>query len=180
MGRRRMYHKVGGRDLGGKMERGEGHDLVLGGEKGISSEGQEKEWKQATSGRMRLGGCCRMYQRCGKWEILRTQRADPRWNALQWREGTYWTHLQQKDKASSEGWGCYPTAKVLTHNSVWKKWRDGNGEEPKGTKVHRQTQRGFSQKRDLSWLPSKRLNKQVKESDADTCTQQMNRICWLF
>jgi hypothetical protein len=25
-------------------------------------------------------------------------------------------HLQQKDRASSEGWGCHPTVKTLTHN----------------------------------------------------------------
>ena len=32
----------------------------------------------------------------------------------------------------------------------------------------------------LSWLPSKRHNKQVKESDVDIYTQPMNRSCWLL
>jgi len=43
--------------------------------------------------------------------------ADPELNALQWEEGTYCTHLQQKDRALSEGWGCFPTVKALTHSS---------------------------------------------------------------
>jgi hypothetical protein len=33
-------------------------------------------------------------------------------------------------------------------------------------------------KRDLSWLPSERPNKQLKESDADICTQPVDRSCW--
>jgi hypothetical protein len=33
-------------------------------------------------------------------------------------------------------------------------------------------------KRDLSWLPSKRHNKQLKESDADICTQPIDRSSW--
>jgi hypothetical protein len=30
----------------------------------------------------------------------------------------------------------------------------------------------------LSWLPAKRPNKQLKESDADICTQPMDRCSW--
>jgi hypothetical protein len=37
---------------------------------------------------------------------------------------------------------------------------------------------GTLTKRDLAWLPSKRLNKQLKESDEDICTQSMDRSCW--
>jgi hypothetical protein len=37
---------------------------------------------------------------------------------------------------------------------------------------------GMLTKRDLSWLHSKRPNKQLKESDADICTQPMDRNSW--
>jgi hypothetical protein len=37
---------------------------------------------------------------------------------------------------------------------------------------------GALTKRNLSWLPSERPNKQLKESDADICTHPMNRSCW--
>ena len=37
---------------------------------------------------------------------------------------------------------------------------------------------GVLTKRDLSWLPSKRPNKKLKESDADIFTQSMKRSCW--
>jgi hypothetical protein len=33
-------------------------------------------------------------------------------------------------------------------------------------------------KRDLAWLPSRRPNKQLNESDTDICTQLMDRSCW--
>jgi hypothetical protein len=33
-------------------------------------------------------------------------------------------------------------------------------------------------KKYLSWLDSERLNKQLKESDANICTQPMDRIRW--
>jgi len=36
---------------------------------------------------------------------------------------------------------------------------------------------GHSQKKDLPWLPSKRPNKQLKESDVDMCIQPVNRSC---
>jgi hypothetical protein len=41
---------------------------------------------------------------------------DLRRNALHWEEGTCRAQLQQKNKASSEGWGCHPTVKIPTHN----------------------------------------------------------------
>ena len=61
--------REGGRDLGGKVDRGRG---VRGEgnmvwywvrEKEWSPEGQQKEWKQATPGNRRLGKPSRMYQR---------------------------------------------------------------------------------------------------------------------
>lgn len=71
----------------------------------------------------------------GKWDILRTQWGVDRWNALQWWEGTYWTYFQQKDTSPSEGCGCYPTDKALTHDYLclkekqgWK-WRTAWGTE---------------------------------------------------
>jgi hypothetical protein len=56
-----------------------------------------------------------------------------RWNVLQWGEGTRRVYLQQIDRASSEGSGCHPTIKTLTHNCSclkelqgWK-WRGAWG-----------------------------------------------------
>jgi hypothetical protein len=37
---------------------------------------------------------------------------------------------------------------------------------------------GVLTKRDLSCMPSERPNKQLKESDADICTQPITRSCW--
>jgi hypothetical protein len=77
-----------------------------------------------------------------------------------------------------------------------KNCRDGNGEETKEKKIQQQPQigihlKGRSQgwalllrlwsthkKRNLPWLPSERCNKQLKDSDADFCTQPMDRSCW--
>jgi hypothetical protein len=45
-------------------------------------------------------------------------------------ERTCRTHLQQKNRVSIEGWGCYPTVKTLTHNcSYLKECRDGKWKE---------------------------------------------------
>jgi hypothetical protein len=82
---------------------------------------------------------------------------------------------------------------------VWKNSRDGNGEEPEEKKVQWQAQKwdpaqgetprpdsiteaieSSQKKKNLSWLPSKRPNKQLKEPDADICTQPMVRSCWLL
>jgi hypothetical protein len=74
-------------------------------------------------------------------------------------------------------------------------YRDGNGEKPEEKKVQWQAQSEIqvkrrsqgltlllrlwsAQKRDLSWLLSKRPNKQLKESDADICPQPMERNSW--
>jgi hypothetical protein len=48
---------------------------VLG--EGKRTEGQLKEWKQATSGNRMFGGPFRMHQRPGTVETLRTQREGP-------------------------------------------------------------------------------------------------------
>jgi hypothetical protein len=84
------------------------------GEKHWSPEGQQKECKQANSGNRRLGTPPpRMYQRPRKWETPRTQREGPYMK----RPRVGRAHLQQKDRTSSEGWGCHPTVTSLTHNS---------------------------------------------------------------
>jgi hypothetical protein len=71
---------------------------------------------------------------------------------------------------------------------VWKNYRDGNGEKPEEKNVQWQAQSGIQIRRDpkwwhyywgygvltkrnLSWLPFKRPNKQLKESDAEVCIQ---------
>jgi len=42
---------------------------------------------------------------------------------------------EHKDRISSEGWGSYPTANDLTHNSSFlKNCSDKNGEEPEEKK----------------------------------------------
>jgi hypothetical protein len=63
----------GGRGLRGKVDRGGEWwggggkpDLVLGEGKGLKPEGQQKEWKQATSGGRRLGEPSKMHQRPGR------------------------------------------------------------------------------------------------------------------
>jgi hypothetical protein len=43
------------------------------------------------------------------------------WNARQQGEGTYRVHLQQEDRASSEGMGCHPTGTSLTHKCSFLK-----------------------------------------------------------
>jgi hypothetical protein len=77
---------------------------------------------------------------------------------------------------------------------VWKNCRDGNGEEPKEKKVQwspkldpfKEKTQGLIlllklwklTKRNLSWLPSERSKRHLKVSDADICTQPMDRSCW--
>jgi hypothetical protein len=74
-------HKTEGRE-GPEWERGQGGEegnLIwhwVGGKDG-SPEGQQKEWKQVTSGGRRLGEPSRMHQRLGKSETLRIQREGP-------------------------------------------------------------------------------------------------------
>jgi hypothetical protein len=62
---------------------------------------------------------------------------DLRWNALHWGEETYRAHLQQENRASSEGWGCHPILTSLTHNCSclkelqgWKQRRAWGKEGP--------------------------------------------------
>jgi hypothetical protein len=66
---------VGGRDLGGKVDRGRGGGTVGGEgkviwywerEKDLSLVGQQKEYKQANSGNRKLGEFPRMHQRPGR------------------------------------------------------------------------------------------------------------------
>jgi hypothetical protein len=119
------------------------------------------------------------------------ERGQPRWNALQWGDGTYRAHLQQKDRASSEGWGCYPTVTPMTHTfsclkelQGWK-WRRTWGKEdpvtgPKWDPAEEEAPRTntITEAMEYSWLSSKRPNKQPEESDEDICTQPMNRRYW--
>jgi hypothetical protein len=46
-------------------------------DKDWSPKGEQKEWKQTTSGGRRLRGPCKMHQRSGRWETPRTQRERP-------------------------------------------------------------------------------------------------------
>jgi hypothetical protein len=79
---------------------------------------------------------------------------------------------------------------------VWKNYRDGKGEKSEKKrrfsdrpKVRSNSRGGLKAwhyywgyggliKRNLSWLPSKISNKQLKESDVDICTQPMDRSSW--
>jgi hypothetical protein len=76
---------------------------------------------------------------------------------------------------------------------VWKNYRGGNGKEPEKKKVQWQAQSGIQvkgrsqgmtlllricsahKKGSIMTPPPKRPNKQLKESDADICTQLMDR-----
>ena len=81
------------------------------------------------------------------------------------------------------------------NDPVWKNYRDGNEEELEEKKIQWQAQSGIQLKRrsqgltlflrlwnaqkwKISWLPSERPNKHLKESDADVCTQPMDRSRW--
>lgn len=77
---------------------------------GESTKAQQKEWKQVTSGGRRWSNPPESTR------DLWVERLNLRWNILQWGEGTCRAHLQQKDRSSSEEWGCHPTVKTLTHN----------------------------------------------------------------
>jgi hypothetical protein len=102
-------------------------------ERDWSPEVLQKECKQATSGSRRLGGHPRMHQTPGMWETSRNHSEGPlmKYPTVE----TYRAHLQQKDRTWSEGWGCHPTVKTLTHNCFclkelqeWK-WRGAWGKE---------------------------------------------------
>jgi hypothetical protein len=124
---------------------------------------------------------------------------DIRWNARHFilkGEGTYRAHLQQEDRVSSEGWSCYSTVKTLTHNCScmkelqgwkWKRawgkegpatgpnWDPAQGETPRPdniTKGKEHSQKGIHHD-----CPLKDPTNSWK-SDADICTQPMDRSSW--
>jgi hypothetical protein len=77
-------------------------DLVLGGGKGLKpwrpAERMETGNLQVGEGRM-LGGPSRMHERPRRWETLRNLKEMP----YSWERELVKAHLQQKDRASSEG-----------------------------------------------------------------------------
>jgi len=130
----RNHKVVGGRRfLGGKVNSGRGERGTWSGIGwGKRTEALRVSRKNENRQPWELGGRenppeCARDQGRGR---LRTQRGNPRWNDLQWEEGAYRGHIQQKDRASSEGWGCYATIKTLTNIlPIWKKWRGASGKE---------------------------------------------------
>jgi hypothetical protein len=106
----------GGREMGWKVDRGSG-------KRGKWSGVGWGKWTEALRGRWKNGN--RQLWVIGVWgdplECTRDQicetlaglkERDLRWNALQWGEGICRAYLQQKDRASSEGWNCHPTVKT--------------------------------------------------------------------
>jgi hypothetical protein len=110
-----------------------------------------------------------------------------------WGEVICRAHLQQKGSASSEGWGCHPTLTTLTHK-LFLSDRTAGMEMKRSLMKRRSSNRfkegiqlkGWSQGLTLLlrlWSAHKkgpsmtRLWKKLKESDADICTQPMNRSC---
>ena len=126
----------GGKSLGGKWDKKVNMiRYYVCGEHNWSAEEKQKEWKQATFWGRRWENPLECTRDLGGERLSGLKGRDLRWNALQWGEGTYRAHLQQKDRASSEGWGCHPTVKTLTHNCSclkelqgWK-WRGAWGKE---------------------------------------------------
>jgi hypothetical protein len=133
-----------------------------------------------------------MYQRHGRWETLRTQRE----GILD--EMSYSVERELIEPTSSRKTGHQVRDEVAIPQSelwpiifpVWKNCRDGNGEEPEEKKVQWQAQSGMQVKErpqdltltkmGLSWLPSEISKKQLEKTDADICTQTMDRSCWLL
>ena len=114
-------------------------------------------------------------------------------------EGTYRAHLQQEDRESNNWDGAIPQSQLRPIVvSIWKNYRDENGEEPVEKKVQGQAQieiqlKGSSQgltlywgygeltKMDLSWPQSRRSNKKesVQLFAPNQWTEAADPYCWI-
>jgi hypothetical protein len=191
-GRRKQSRGKGGTWMrkGTGRVRGE-HDQVLGWvEQDWSSEGQQKEWKQGTSRGRRWGDPQNVPE---TWDVRDSQ--DSKRGTLDEMpysgERKLVEPTSSRDRASSEGKVAIPRSKTLNPNCSclkelqgWRprkrryssKWDPAQGEAPRPDTYYGSC--GALTKRDLKWLPSERLNKQLKESGAGICIQPMDRSSW--
>jgi hypothetical protein len=82
-----------------------------GGEQDWSSEGKQKEWKQATLGGRRWGDPleCTRDLRCERSSGLKGK--DLRWSVLYWERELVESTSNRKTGHQVEGWDCHPTVK---------------------------------------------------------------------
>ena len=109
------------------------------GQKVWSPEGQEKEWKQAHPELGVCGGPSRMFER-----PVRLDSQDIKGGNLNEIPYSGEKELVEPTSiwkmASSEGKGCYPIVKILTHNCCWlKELRGWKWRRPWGKKIQQQT-----------------------------------------